>query len=88
MLLEIAKDKRNFPVNINKVLALISKKVGVKNWKKAAPFDIKLRDKIYDNISLTSGLTKDGNTAVRVGIVKGFEEMGLDNPFLVSQRKA
>ena len=43
---------------------------GVENWQLANENQLKLRDKIHDNIALLSDILQDNNEAVRLAIIK------------------
>jgi len=68
-------NNREFPKFMIKVANYIKKKMGVEDWNKATEEQLKLRDKIHDNISLLTDVLKDPKQAVRLGVDKA-----LNNP--------
>ncbi len=61
-------NKSEFPVYIMKVARFIRTKCMVDNWNSATNEQLKLRDKMHENISLLTTALRDNNQAVRLGI--------------------
>lgn len=64
------KNKSNFTKGIQKTAEMIRLSCGVKDWEHATEEQLKLRDKIHENIALLCDVLKDNNTAIRIGIMK------------------
>ena len=64
------KNKSKFPKVIIKYAEKIKKACDVKDWQTATEIQLKLRDKIHENIALLSDVLKSNNQAVRIGIKK------------------
>jgi hypothetical protein len=73
-LYENAKNKSNFHRGISKTAQMIQKACKVDDWQKASEQQLKLRDKIHDNISLLCDVLRDNNQAIRIGILKSLEK--------------
>ena len=64
-------NKRNFPVYISDVAKKIKLACNIKDdWQNATEEQLKLRDKIHDNISLLADILRDTDQAVKLGILK------------------
>jgi len=65
-------NKRNFPMYISDVAKKIQLACNLKNgdWQTATEEQLKLRDKIQDNISLLADILRDTDQAVKLGILK------------------
>ncbi len=62
--------KTTFHKNIAKVASQIQIACNVKDWQSASEEQLKLRDKIQNNIALLCDVLRDNNQAVRLGILK------------------
>jgi hypothetical protein len=69
-LYENCSNKSNFHRGVSSTAHLIQKACGVVNWQTATEEQLKLRDKIHDNISLLCDVLRDNNQAIRIGITK------------------
>lgn len=65
--------KDTFAKSMIKVAEIIREACNVNDWQTASEAQLKLRDKIHENISLLSDVLKDNNQAVRIGIKKALE---------------
>ncbi len=65
-------NKRNFPAYISDVARKIKLACNIKqgDWQTATEEQLKLRDRIHDNISLLSDVLRDTDQAVKLGILK------------------
>lgn len=72
-LYEATTNKTTFHKSISKVANIIKKKLNVEDWNKASEEQLKLRDKIHENIALLAGVLRNPNEAVRIGIIKALE---------------
>ena len=72
---KIAKRKDLFPKEIKKIARRIRHYCNVEDWQTATEDQLKLRDKIHDNISLLCDVLKDSENAVRISIKKALESM-------------
>lgn len=74
-LYENSKSKTSF----YKEIAFIAKKIkdtcNIDDWQRATEKQLKLRDKIHENISILSDVLKDNDQAVRIGIEKAIEDI-------------
>ena len=68
-------NKQLFPEYIKKVGFHIKNVCNVTDWQTATEEQLKLRDKIQDNISLLSDVLKNNDTAVRIGTHKAKQEL-------------
>lgn len=66
-------DKVRFSKSIQEIASYIKKRLGVEDWNKATEEQLKLRDKIHDNITLLSSVLRDVKQIVRVSIDKALE---------------
>lgn len=62
--------KTTFHKDIAKVASQIQTACNVKDWQSAGEEQLKLRDKIQNNIALLCDVLRDNNQAVRLGILK------------------
>ena len=69
-----SKNKSNFKESIRKTANIIKKECGVIDWQKASEEQLRLRDKIHENIALLSDVLNDNNEAIRLGIIKAKEQ--------------
>jgi len=69
-LYENCNHKTTFHKSISKTALMIRQACKVNNWQTATEEQLKLRDKIHDNISLLSDVLRDNNQAIRFGISK------------------
>ena len=65
--------KSSFTKNIQKLAGLIKAQCGVSNWQSATEDQLKLRDRIQENIALLCDVLRDTNQAVKLGITKAIE---------------
>ena len=72
-LFENCKNKSNFHRGVSATAMMIQKACNVKNWNEATEQQLKLRDKIHENISLLCDVLRDNNQAIRIGILKAIE---------------
>lgn len=63
-------NKRKFDEGIIKTSILIKNACKINDWQKATENQLKLRDKIHENIALLCDVLKDNNQAIRLGIEK------------------
>jgi hypothetical protein len=68
-----AKNKTTFYKSMSTVALMIQKACNVTDWQKATEQQLRLRDKIHNNISLLADILRDNNQAVRLGIMKSIE---------------
>ncbi len=68
-----AKNKALFNKGMETVALLIKKECKVSDWQRATEEQLKLRDRIQENISLLCDVLRDNNVAVKLGIKKGLE---------------
>ena len=66
-------NKSNFHRGIIATAKLIQEACGVDNWQNATESQLKLRDRIHENIALLSSVLRDNNQAIRIGIIKSKE---------------
>jgi len=74
-----APNKQKFPESIKKTAITIQNACKISDWQKANEEQLKLRDKIQDNISLLCDVLRDNNEAIRLGILKAKGVRGLDS---------
>ena len=72
-LYENCSNKSTFHRSIGKTALIIQKACGVEDWKKASEHQLKLRDKMHENISLLCDVLRDNNHAIRLGITKALQ---------------
>lgn len=63
-------NKQAFPAYITEVANQIKTACGVTDWQSATEDQLKLRDKIHENIALLSDVLRNNSEAVRLGIKK------------------
>lgn len=63
-------NKSKFSKGAIKTANLIKDACKVTNWQNASEYQLQLRDKIHENISLLCDVLKDNNQAIRIGIEK------------------
>ena len=68
-----AKNKSLFQVNISKIADIIKIECGVKDWETATEAQLKLRDRIHENVALLCDVLQDSNQALSIGIKKAKE---------------
>jgi len=69
-LFERSLSKSTFPRFISKIAILIKKECNVKDWETANEEQLRLRDKIHENIALLSQVMNNQDEAVRIGILE------------------
>ena len=69
-LFENCGNKSNFHRGISKTALLIQNACNVKDWQTASETQLKVRDKIHENIALLCDVLRDNNQAIRIGIEK------------------
>jgi hypothetical protein len=73
-LYENCSNKSTFHRGVTKTAQLIQKSCGVNDWQNASEDQLKLRDKIHENISLLCDVLRDNNEAIHLGIKKALEK--------------
>lgn len=63
-------NKSKFHNGIKTTANMIKSSIGVKDWDSATEDQLKLRDKIHENIALLCDVLRDNNQAIRLGIEK------------------
>lgn len=63
-------NQSKFHRGIKTTANMIKDACGVKDWQAATESQLKLRDKIHENISLLCDVLRDNNQAIRIGISK------------------
>jgi len=69
-----SSNKAKFHINMPKIADMIKIECGVKDWQIATEHQLKLRDKIHDNISLLADVLQNNQLAVEYGIMKAKEK--------------
>jgi hypothetical protein len=69
-----SKNKTCFYKEISLVAEKIKLECAVNDWQTAKEAQLKLRDKMHENISLLADVLRDNDQAVRIGIEKAKEE--------------
>jgi hypothetical protein len=69
-LFENCNNKSNFHRGISKTAFMIQEACQVKDWQTASDEQLKLRNKIHENIALLCDILRDNNQAIRIGIIK------------------
>jgi len=64
------KNKSNFHREITKVALQIKEACNVEDWQKVEESQLKLRDKIHENIALLCDVLRSNKQAIRIGIKK------------------
>ena len=67
------KSKSKFSEGIRKTALMIQEAVGIDDWQKANETQLKLRDRIHENISLLVDIFRDNNQAIRIGILQAIK---------------
>lgn len=62
--------KTTFARDITKLAEYIKNQIGVKDWQTATEEQLRLRDKLHENIALLSEVLKDNNQAIRIATFK------------------
>jgi hypothetical protein len=73
-LYENCHNKSNFHRGVAKTAMMIQDACRVTDWQKANEDQLKLRDKIHDNIALLCDVLRDNNQAIRIGILKALNK--------------
>jgi hypothetical protein len=68
-------NKTDFTKNISKLAEIIRAECGVKDWQTATENQLKLRDKIHDNIALLADVMTNTKEAIRLAIIKAKEDI-------------
>lgn len=69
-LFESSTDKTNFHKYITRVANYIKKECQVEDWNNATEKQLKLRNKMHENISILASVMRNPNEAVRLGVLK------------------
>jgi len=69
-----ASNKSNFHRGMSLTANLIKNACNVKDWQNANETQLKMRDRIHENIALLCDVLKDNNQAIRIGITKALNE--------------
>ena len=72
-LYENCSNKSNFHRGVAKTAQIIQNACGVNDWQTATEEQLKLRDKIHENIALLCDVLRDNNQAIRIGILKALK---------------
>lgn len=64
------KNKSTFKRSIEITARLIKNAINVKDWETANQEQLKLRDKVHENIALLCDILRDNNQAIQLGINK------------------
>ena len=70
----VRANKSDYIKNIQKLCKLIQVECGVIDWNTASENQLKLRDKIHENISLLADVLNNNREAIRIGILKAKED--------------
>jgi hypothetical protein len=73
-LYENCNNKSNFHRGVTITAKLIQDACNVKDWQSANEQQLKLRDKIHENIALLCDVLRDNNQAIRIGITKALKQ--------------
>jgi len=68
------KNKSKFSEGITKTAKMIKSAVGISDWQTANEEQLRLRDRIHENIALLSDIFRDNNQAIRIGILKALKK--------------
>lgn len=68
-----ASNKAMFHVNMAKVADFIRVECSVKDWNSATEKQLKLRDRIHENVALLCDVLNDANEALKIGVLKAKE---------------
>ena len=71
-------NKINFHKKVTKLANDIKKECEVKNWETASESQLKLRDKMHENIYLLCNVLNDPDEAIRLGIMNAKDEFKTD----------
>lgn len=66
----IRANKTDFVSNIQKLCKLIQVECGVSDWNNATQEQLRLRDRIHENIALLADVLNNNKEAIRLGIFK------------------
>ena len=69
----VRANKSEYIQNIKKLCKLIQLECGVTDWNKANEAQLKLRDKMHENIALLADVLNNNKEAIRLGILKAKE---------------
>lgn len=69
-----ASNKSNFHRGMSLTAKYIKNACNVKDWQEATEDQLKLRDRIHENIALLCDVLKDNNQAIRIGINKALSD--------------
>lgn len=69
----VRANKSEYIQNIKKLCKLIQLECGVTDWNKANEVQLKLRDKMHENIALLADVLNNNKEAIRLGILKAKE---------------
>ena len=72
-LFEHAVNKADFSRNMSKLCFKIKSVCKVKDWQGATEEELKLRDKIHNNIALLSSVLRDNKQAISLGLKESFK---------------
>ncbi|MGI7471606.1 KilA-N domain-containing protein [Campylobacter coli] len=70
----VRANKSDYIKNIQKLCKLIQVECGVSDWNTASENQLKLRDKIHENIALLADVLNNNKEAIRIGILKAKED--------------
>ncbi|HFJ2313243.1 TPA: KilA-N domain-containing protein [Campylobacter coli] len=70
----VRANKSDYIKNIQKLCKLIQVECGVIDWNTASENQLKLRDKIHENIALLADVLNNNKEAIRIGILKAKED--------------
>jgi len=76
-LYENCNNKSTFHRGVSKTAQMIQSACNVNDWQKANENQLKLRDKIHENIALLCDVLRDNNQAIRIGILKAINSFKL-----------
>ena len=71
-----SKSKSTFHLNITKLADFIKIECSVKDWQTATEEQLRLRDRIHENIALLSDVLQDNDKAIQYGILKARKNNG------------
>ena len=77
-ILFVRTNKSEYVKNIQKLCKLIQVECGVNDWNTASENQLKLRDKIHENIALLADVLNNNKEAIRIGILKAKEDFKKD----------
>jgi hypothetical protein len=66
-------NKANYHKGMSTTAKWIKNACRVKNWQKATEDQLKLRDRIHENIALLCDVLRDNGQAIKLGIQKALE---------------